>query len=51
MDVIKEEPDSECETYDSQANDQEDAAEGNNATEPFAFAAVKVEVKVRSPSR
>lgn len=39
MDVIKEEPDSEGET---------DESEVNEATEPFAFAAVKVEVKVRA---
>jgi hypothetical protein len=54
MNVIKEEPDSESETYESQVHGQgrqEGAAEGNNATEPFAFAAVKVEVKVRKQSR
>ncbi|XP_023725973.1 uncharacterized protein LOC111874586 isoform X6 [Cryptotermes secundus] len=37
MDAIKEEPDSKSETDECQVNE---------ATEPFAFAAVKVEVKV-----
>jgi hypothetical protein len=51
MDAIKEEPDSEGETDESQVpqvNGQESTAEVNEATEPFAFAAVKVEVKVRA---
>lgn len=39
MNAIKEEPDSEGETDESQVN---------KGTEPFAFAAVKVEVKVRA---
>jgi hypothetical protein len=48
MDAIKEEPDSEGETDESQVNGQESAAGVNESTEPFAFAAVKVEVKVRA---
>jgi hypothetical protein len=50
MDIIKKEPDSESETYESQVGDQEyqeSAVEENKAVEPFTFAAVKVEVKVR----
>jgi hypothetical protein len=47
MDAIKEEPESEGESYESQVNGEESAAKEDAATEPFAFAAVKVEVKVR----
>jgi hypothetical protein len=48
MDAIKKEPDSEGETDESQVNGTEIAVGRNEATEPFAFAAVKVEVKVRA---
>jgi hypothetical protein len=46
MDAIKVEPESDGETYDAHINDGEDVAEEGRVPEPFAFAAVKVEVEV-----
>jgi hypothetical protein len=48
MDGIKVEPDSDNETYESDVNNVESAAEEGRVSEPFAFAEVKAEVEVRT---
>lgn len=48
MDAIKVEPDSDGETPESLGNEQEDNSEEDRVPQPFAFAAVKVEVEVRA---
>jgi hypothetical protein len=47
MDAIKVEPDSDGETPESHGNDQENDSQEDKLPQPFAFAAVKVEVEVR----
>jgi len=42
------EPDSDGETLESPVNDQESDSQEDRIPEPFAFAAVKVEVEVRA---
>jgi hypothetical protein len=48
MDAIKVEPDSDGEAADLHVYDQESASEEDGVPQPFAFAAVKVEVEVRA---
>jgi hypothetical protein len=48
MDAIKVEPDSDGEAAELHVYDHESVSQEDGVTQPFAFAAVKVEVEVRS---
>jgi hypothetical protein len=48
MDAIKVEPDSDGETAELHVYDQDNATQEDGVPQPFAFAAVKVEVEVRA---
>jgi hypothetical protein len=50
MDSIKVEPDSDGEAAELLAYDQESTSQEDGVPQPFAFAAVKVEVEVRAQS-
>jgi hypothetical protein len=47
MDAIKVEPDSDGETAELHVYDHESVSQEDGVPQPFAFAAVKVEVEVR----